>query len=301
MRTRALTAAAMLLVLLGGCAGARSGGGSTSAKPGVRVIDVVASAYPLSFLSDQVGQDHVAVRDLTPPGVEPHDAELTPKDIDSLTRASLVIAIGEGFQPEIEKAIEELPKNGRDVYLVMTGLAPMLAGGRATSDPHVWLDPSLMTEIGRAVSERLSLLEPGESENFKMAFEVLRRRLQELDSAYRLGLSKCKRRTILVTHDAFGHLARRYDLTQVSLTGLSPHSEPTPASLVAAKNAALETGSTTVFVEPGSESKSAEVLASEIGGVTAVLDPIEVQRPGEDYFSSMRANLAALRKALECE
>ena len=64
-------------------------------------------------------------------------------------------------------------------------------------------------------------------------------------------------------------------------------------------------GATTVFFETLVSPRLAETVAREVGATTAVLDPLEGLTEeeiaaGEDYFSVMRENLAALREALGC-
>ncbi|MDG9705177.1 metal ABC transporter substrate-binding protein [Streptomyces sp. DH37] len=68
-------------------------------------IDVVASFYPMQFLAEEIGGEHVSVSSLVGPGVEPHDLELSPKQTAELGEADLVVYL-KGFQPAVDKAIE---------------------------------------------------------------------------------------------------------------------------------------------------------------------------------------------------
>ena len=66
-----------------------------------------------------------------------------------------------------------------------------------------------------------------------------------------------------------------------------------------------DVGATTVFFETLVSPRLAETVAREVGATAAVLDPLEgltedEVAAGEDYFDVMRANLAALKKALAC-
>jgi zinc transport system substrate-binding protein len=129
--------------------------------------------------------------------------------------------------------------------------------------------------------------------------------LTRLDAELRAGLSRCARRDIVTSHAAFGYLADRYGLHQLPLVGLSPEAEPTAKRLEDVVHAVEETGATTVFFETLVSPRLAETVAREAGAGTAVLDPIEGLTKdevddGADYFSVMRENLAALRKALGC-
>ena len=129
--------------------------------------------------------------------------------------------------------------------------------------------------------------------------------LDELDVEYREGLADCERRTIVTTHAAFGQLARRYGLTEVSLAGRSPEAEPSPRELEQLIEGVRASGATTVFAEPLVSDEVAKTVAREADVMLATLDPIEGLSQerldaGEDYPSVMRDNLAALREALGC-
>ena len=129
--------------------------------------------------------------------------------------------------------------------------------------------------------------------------------LRQLDASYRRGLERCERRTLVTSHAAFGHLAARYGLTQLSLAGASPEAEPGPRELEGLIDDVRASGATTVFAEPLVSDRVAETVAREAGAEVAVLDPLEGLSDerlaaGEDYLTVMRANLAALREALGC-
>jgi zinc transport system substrate-binding protein len=244
---------------------------------------VVAAFYPLAWAAERVAGDAVDVVNLTPPGAEPHDVELSPGDVEAVREAELVIYLGGGFQPALERALD-----GRD------GPALDLLGGEA--DPHIWLDPVRFSE---AFEQLAPALGPEQTVG-KLDLE-----LRALDADYRRGLADCERRTIVTTHAAFGQLARRYELTELSLAGPSPEAEPGPRKLEELIENVRRSASTTIFTEPLVSSDIAETVAREAGVSVATLDPIEGLSEerldaGEDYLSVMRSNLSALRKALGC-
>ncbi len=278
-----------LLLALGiaGCGGTAQTAGKET---------VVAAFYPVAWAAQDVGGDKVEVENLTPSGAEPHDIELTSRDIEEIHDASLVLYLGRGFQPAVEKAVEN--RSGP--------LVDLLAGQRLASapkgepelavDPHVWLDPvrfaTMVTAIGRALHR-------------PAAAARLVARLHALDQSYRNGLRSCRRHEIVTSHAAFGYLAKRYGLRQIALMGLSPEAEPSPKDLEALVNEVKTSGATTVFFETLVSPRLAETVAREAGAKTAVLDPIEgltksEVASGDDYFTVMRANLLSLRTALGC-
>src|ERR671918_799827 len=120
-------------------------------------ISVVASFYPLAFIVERIGGDCVTVTNLTPPGVEPHDLELSPDAVESIATADLVLYLGGGFQPAIEEALQDAEGRTMDGLGVVSTNPP--GGGPAdegfTVDPHVWLDPSRFRDIVSATAEAL--------------------------------------------------------------------------------------------------------------------------------------------------
>ena len=271
-------------LLLAGCGVGGSGGKNS----------VVAAFYPLAYAAERIGGPSFHVENLTPPGAEPHDLELTPREVGRIVNASLVLYLSHGFQPAVSKAVEQ----GRGLKVdVLAGL-PLHrnVGGEAglTADPHVWLDPLLFARIGTKIGAALHRPSSGFVAD-----------MRKLDQAYRNGLRDCKRREIVTSHAAFGYLAARYGLEQVAITGLAPESEPSPQQLAHVIEIVRRTHATTVFFETLVSPRLAETVAREVGARTAVLDPIEgltpdEQKRGDDYLTLMRRNLVALRKALAC-
>ena len=170
-------------------------------------------------------------------------------------------------------------------------------------DPHVWLDPSQLGTIATEVAHRLGEIEPAHRADFDANARALTDQLGALDQEFRQGLSNCARQEFVTTHAAFGYLARRYQLEQLPISGLSPEAEPSPARLAEIQQETREHQITTIFYETLVSPAVAESLAADLGLKTDVLDPIEGitdQSRGTDYVAVMQANLAALIKANEC-
>lgn len=269
MRTLLVT---VFVLLATGCGGDDAGSGR----------EAVAAFYPVAWAIQQVAGDSLEVVNLTPPGAEPHDIELTPSDVETVRGAELVVYVGGGFQPALEEAVAV--RDGRSLDLLDEG-----------EEPHVWLDP---VRFARAVGDIADELGPSDAAGPIAALEAL-------DAEYRRGLADCDRDVIVTTHAAFGQLARRYGLTELSLAGRSPEAEPSPRELQGLIENVRATGATTVFAEPLVSDEVAETVARETGLEIATLDPLEGLSQerldaGEDYVSVMRTNLAALREALGC-
>ena len=295
MRHLRLAAGIVMALVLAGCSGGSGDSGSGDSDSGDgRPVRAVASFYPLVAVTAAVGGDRVDVDNLTPVGVEPHDIELSPRQIDRVADADLLVYLGGGFQP----AIDEAARAAKLAVDVSQGLT--LEGG----DPHVWLDPLLFQQVVTIVEAALLQVDPAGAGGYRARAADYRGRLEQLDADYRTGLANCDRRVIVTAHDAFGYLARRSDLEQVPIAGLSPDAEPDPRRLAELTDLVRDRGVTTIFTEELVSPRVAETLAWEAGVTTAVLHTVEglesEGEPGVDYFSLMEDNLAALRQALGC-
>jgi zinc transport system substrate-binding protein len=317
-RTRHALVATLLTLPLAACADRddAAAGGAGQGRPAGVPLKVAASFYPYAFLAERVGGPDVQVDTLTQPGVEPHDLELTPRQVADLGTTDLVV-YGSGFQPAVDDLVEQQSDvSAFDVHEVVTlaegaapdeddahGDEPADAHGDEHDDdrdPHVWLDPIRFAEIGQALAARLGELAPEQAEDFASRATTLATELRALDEQLRQGLAGCERREIVTSHDAFGYLAERYDLEQIAVTGLTPEDEPTPRRLAEVARLAKERGVTTIFFEELVSPRTAESLAREVGARATVLSPLEGPPEQGDYLSAMRSNLAVLQSALGC-
>lgn len=294
-------AALVVMAFTAACGGT---GGAGDAGDGR--TQVVASFYPLFEAAQRVGGDRVQVRNLTPAGSEPHDLELNSSQVDSIEDAAVVLFLGQGFQPALEKAADRAKGMKVDILDELGSLLPAPEGDDDLEiDPHVWLDPALFKAIVARVADALAAVEPANRATYEANATAYSRELDELDAAFVEGLSSCDRRVVVTSHAAFGYLTARYGLVQEAIAGMEPESEPSPQRLADLAAKVQSDGTTTVFYETLVSPKVAEALAREAGVSTAVLDPIEGlsdddAKAGKTYVSAMRENLAALRLALGC-
>jgi zinc transport system substrate-binding protein len=298
-RVRVVALAAVCLV-----AAACSTGRDTSAAPGQ--LSVVANFYPIAQAAHEIGGDRVQVTNLTAPGVEPHDLELTPDQLVAISSADVVLYVGGGFQPAVQDAVGDASGLVVDVTADLRSL-PVPPGQEQslTADPHVWLDPMLYARVVDNEEQALAQAAPQDAAAFATNAASYRAKLTALDAEYRTGLAHCARDVIVTSHAAFGYLAQQYGLRQEAISGLSPDAEPSPQRLADLKALVERDGVTTIFTEDLVSPKVAQTLADETGATTAVLNPLESLTPdqlsaGDDYLSVMRSNLATLRTALDC-
>jgi len=309
MLARAVAApAVLLLALAGGCSATADDGAAGSGSEGDKVT-VVAAFYPLQFVAEQVGGDRVEVSTLVKPGTEPHDLELTPQQVGEIGDADVVAYLA-GFQPAVDEAVSNDGSGKRfdaaAVQPLRDGYTPIEEGvleeDEKGKDPHIWLDPTRLAAVATAMATALGEVDEAGAADYKARAAELDSRLRALDEEYRKGLATCARRSIVVSHNAFGYLADRYGLRQVGITGLTPEEEPSAARLAEVAEFAKANDVKVIFFETLVSPRIAQALAREVGATAQVLDPLEgLEDPAkDDYFSVMRENLAALRPALSC-
>lgn len=327
MRLAPVALAAVLALSTAGCAAFSDDSSASETGSSGGPVEVAAAFYPLAFLAQEVGGDDVQVTNLTSPGAEPHDLELTVQETAAIQSARLVV-IEHGLQPAVDDAVDQ--KNGGTVLDAadVVDLVPVSEehshdeeghGGEGHDegdegegvddghdhgdvDPHFWQDPERMATLAGAMADDLAKIDPDHADDYRARAEALQGRLQELDTAYAEGLASCQRDTIVVSHDAFSYL-EKYGLHVEGIAGLSPDAEPTPADLQRLQQLITDDGITTVFGERLVSPKLSEQLAADLGITTAVLDPIEGlsdETAGEDYLSLMQQNLSALETANGC-
>jgi zinc transport system substrate-binding protein len=294
--------AVVLALLLAGC----GDDGTASASDGPTVL---ASFYPLAYVAERVAGPDGIVENLTQPGVEPHDLELTGQQVGSIADADLVLYL-RGFQPAVDEAVEQNADDHSLDVAATVDLRPAAEeeshqdeDGDLEGDPHVWLDPANLAVISQAISDELADIVPDRADAVQDRADELVAELNALDEEFDSGLAQCDRRVFVTSHEAFGYLADRYDLEQVGISGLSPDAEPSPARLAEVQEVVQAEGVTTIFYETLVSPKVAQTMAEDLDLATAVLDPIEGltdDAADEDYVMLMRANLDALRKANGC-
>ncbi len=309
---------AVVAVIITGCSVSQP----NSAKKSAEKIKVITTAYPVYEFARQVGGDKTEVTMLIPPGAEPHDWEPKPKELAQLRSAKLFLYHGAGLEP-LEKLLAKEVIGDTVAVEVSKGISP-LSGNHADedeendhdknnndhhhhnhgTDAHMWLDPVLAQQEVNNIAEALSGVDPQNAEYYRQNAARYNAELAKLDEEYRVALKNTARRDIITSHEAFGYLAKRYDLQQIGIMGLAPDSEPTPDKMAKVIKFCREHNVKYIFFETLVSPKLSETIARETGAGLLVLNPLESLsedeiKQGKNYVSVMRDNLANLKQALQ--
>lgn len=260
---------------------------------------IVASVYPLAYVAARVAPNWEVI-DLTPPGTEAHDLELSFMNRNAIQEARLVVYLGDlGFQPQVEEAV-------RDTDAHVLSVADALRAHRSpvipsTNDPHFWLNLDAIQITSNAVATTLAAMEESQSEGFRRRAGALAAELLNLDGQYRDALSDCALSTAIVTHEAFDYLGDRYGFEQFGLSGITPEAEPSAERLAEARELINSGRAGAVFYEERDDARRiAESLAEDAGVQALPLNTLESQPIDGDYFTVMEDNVDSLREGLQC-
>ncbi|CAM5646732.1 metal ABC transporter substrate-binding protein [Streptomyces aurantiogriseus] len=307
--TAVAAATALGLATLSACSGESAAAGNTDK------FDVVASFYPMAFLAERIGGDHVNVTSLTQPGQEPHDLELSAQQRVQVEKSDAVLYL-KNLQPSVDDTVAQSEVKTKIDAAQLTTLEEhgSEVGGHAAEhddghdheeeggkDPHIWLDPVKYAEVAEGVGKAFEKADPDHAADYKKNTADLVAKLDALNTQFKTGLANTRTKVFITTHAAFGYLAERYGLTEEAISGLDPESEPSAARVKELEKMAKADGVTTVFYETLVSDKTAKTIAKDSGLKTDVLDPIEGitdKSRGKDYFAVQEANLKALQTAL---
>lgn len=283
----------------------------SACSPAEEGLSIVTSAYPFAFAAERVAGGHAEITNLLPAGGDAHGIELTPRQVESIAGADLMV-FQTGFQPPVDDAVAQ--QNPANTIDTATFLELHEAGhdheaeegaqhDHGIHDPHTWLDPMNVAVIGTHIADELAKIDPEHADDYRTNATALSDEMSSLDNDFATGLASCQLDTFIVNHEAFGYLADKYGLHQEGIVGLSTEEEPSPARIAQVQQIASEHGVNTIFYEHAVSPAVAEAIASDLGLTTDVLDPVATlssESRGADYTEVMRANLESLRKANIC-
>ncbi len=286
---------------------------NTFLNPEAGKVHVVASFYPYAFFAEQVGGDHISVYSVTPVGVEPHDFEPSPRDLQRIESAQLFIYNGAGFDAWAEKAITNGSKMNASEYVHLLSLADENEDiheddhdhEHSEYDPHFWLDTENAEKIVDQIQLQLSTLDPDNSQIYEQNAQKIKQQLENINEEYLGSMQYCKQNEIVVSHNAYSYLGKKYGFTIHSIAGLSTDNEASPQDLARLTQEVRSKNIKYILFETLVSPQVAQTLARETNTKTLVLNPIEgltqddIQK-GNNYYTIMKENLSVLTTAREC-
>jgi zinc transport system substrate-binding protein len=176
-----------------------------------------------------------------------------------------------------------------------------------TQDPHLWLSPQLTEYYADYVASRLSETDPGNASDYQNNAAVFKKRLKQLDSDYSEGFSNCTTRSFLSSHSFLGYIASAYNLTQISISGMSPDAQPSLKQMAAVIEEAKAHNVRGILTEPYETEDLSKSISAELNLPVYYITTMEVLPAGlltgddTDYVAIMENNLKEMKSAMLCQ
>lgn len=275
--------------------------GSNNISNSSHKLIVVSSIFPIDEFVKKVGGDMIESSLIIPAGIEPHDFDPTISQIQTISSADVLVYNGLGIEnwlTKIESAHRIDASNGLN--------ASYSDKRNMTLDPHVWMDPLLAKKQVENIRDGLILIDPNNKDTYNSNAKSFLADLDELDKTIRTQFESCKKKDFISFHNSFSYFAKRYGLTQHSISESGPEAEVTSARLAEIINVAKNLNLDVIYSEELMDPRYALVIAQEIpNGKVLVLSPIEgltknEQNAGIRYIDKMHENIRNLYLGLEC-
>lgn len=254
-------------------------------------LQIYTSIYPIYDFTKKIGGEKISVYNMTKAGAEPHDFEITSKDMANLSKADLFIYNGGGMEHWVDTIKEAL----KDIKYVNTSSNI----NENNLDPHFWLSPINAKIQMENIKNGLIEIDSENKNYYESNYNLYANRLTELDKKIKTSLSDIKNRNLVLTHPAFGHFCKEYSLNQIAIV----RDEADPKAMAEIITFIKSNNVRAIFYEEFSSSKLVDSIAKETGIKILTLNPIESLseeniNSGEDYFSIMEKNLISLSDGL---
>jgi zinc transport system substrate-binding protein len=245
---------------------------------------ILVSISPYRSLVERVAGDGYEVQSVVPMGANPHSFEPTSQEVAQMQRAAIWFCIGEPFEAKIAPILQR-----RNPSLLVVDLRkgiPMIEEGSISChhcgmdhfDRHIWLSPRLASlQVGH-IEEALRIAFQAD---FTASRDALQQELAALDVEIKNLMDNVSKRTIVVSHPAFGYFCKDYAIEQLSVE--YEGKDPRPKQLEETLHRAVVEGAGLALALPQYNNKGAQMIADQLHVPIRFIDPYS-----PDYFATMR-------------
>ncbi|MGD6805588.1 MAG: metal ABC transporter substrate-binding protein [Candidatus Bathyarchaeia archaeon] len=285
----------------------------TSFTPKTDKLTIVATFYPLAYMSEKIGGDYVSVTQLVPDNTEIHSWEPSASDIVATDDARIIVYNGGGADNWMKNDILPSLSTSEDRIVVEATQDLTLIANQDNDegeehgqyDPHTWISPYMAKQEGEKIYNALIQADPANKDYYTQNWQTLKNELTEIDAEYSQSLQNARVSEIFVSHEAYGYLADRYGFQQHGVIGLSADEQPNAATIATLVDEMKQHSIYVVYVDPVYSTAYAETIKSEVeeqtGHSVTILKLYLMLGPqGDlDYLQQMQTNIANLKVGLD--
>ncbi len=284
-------------------------------------VQIAATIFPVYDIINQVGRDLVAPQLLLPAGASPHTFDPSPRDIEKLADAEVVLAIGHSIDnwADTLAASADVPVRTLDTGVAFREFGVSMHADEHADDhhdedeheeeashddhahegedPHYWLSPIQAMQMANNVVEILSALDPANTRTYQANAREFRQTIEANMIDWRRELALISDPEIITFHDAFGYFAADLGVEVVATVEPFAGQQPTPQYLAELGHTIEDTGVTALFLEPQLASNSIEAFAKDNNLTLGTLDPIGGVDGRDSYVALIEYNVNQITSA----
>jgi zinc transport system substrate-binding protein len=270
-------------------------------------LTVSVSVLPQKYFLERIGGDLVNVNVMVGPGDSPHSYEPKASQMTALSDSAVYFSVGVEFEhawmdrivsanPEmlivdLTQGLELLPAIAHDDEDEVVDENEEDADHTDEMDPHIWTSPANGISMAQIITDTLAELDPQHADTYRANLETFLDDIVQLQSEIDAALENLDSRKFMVFHPAWGYFAQEFGLQQIPIEAAG--SEPSAAELVGLIAIAKEENITVIFAQPEFSTRSADYIASEIGGKVVLISPL-----AEDWLDNLRLVAATFAEEL---
>jgi zinc transport system substrate-binding protein len=267
-------------------------------------IRITATFFPICDWARNIAGNRGEVRNLTPPGIDPHDMDPRPEDLAVIVASTVFIHSGRArMEPWLDKVLPMINKTKTTIVDASLGVS-LIYDQAGSPDPHFWLDPLGAVTAVENIELGLEKADPANAAYYRQNAQTYTARLRVLREAFVANLTTVRIRTIITFHEAFGYWTKAYNLTEIGIYGFEPEGEPSASHMQELVKLADRYKITTVLASNLDDPRWCQVLAGQIDGKVLVLDPLEGPTAEQEkmgnytYIDRLYYDIGVLRTAL---
>jgi zinc/manganese transport system substrate-binding protein len=270
-----------------------------SSVPGV--IRAVGAENQYANVISQIGGRYVQVSAImSDPNTDPHSFEVSTSVARAIASAELVVQNGLGYDQFMNQLESASPSSSRDVIEVQT----LLGLPQDTKNPHLWYDTAYVTTTAARIERDLARIEPQHASYFANRLRSFQRSISGVESVITAFRHRFVGSAVATTEPVADYLLKALGLDNLTpfrfqanvMNGVDPSPED-----ISVQQSLLTSHRVKVFCYNAQVSSTVTAglrALAEKSGVPVVAVYETMPTPGYDYQSWMKAEIAALAKAL---
>lgn len=279
-------------------------------------LNVVTTTQDLAAISTAIGGKHIQVQSLTLGTRDPHFTSAKPSMIRTVFNADLLLVIGAdleiGWLPSLLRSARNTQVQiGNHGYLDLSTVIPLLGkinepvsrsmgDLHAKGNPHYWLDPRNGVRMAKAISSRLSQLDPAHKDDYQANLKRFIQTMNEKLPHWQTQLAHLKDKPVIAYHNSFIYLADAFNFQIVDEVEAKAGISPSAASLTTLVARIKDNDIKLLIMEPYYEQRSATYLSEKTEiSIVVLSQSVGAQASIQNYFDLFDAIVNALNDVKE--